>query len=58
MRHRGFATEVAVKTTWPSHAFVEFVEHYFDMLLACFRCFDSAYPSDPVPARKWGNILP
>ncbi len=58
MRYLGFTTEIAVKTAGASHAFVEFVERNFDMLLAGLRCFDSAYPANPIPSGKGGNVLP
>lgn len=58
MRYVGFTTEVAVKTAGASHSFVEFVERNFYMLLAGLRCFDSAYPANPIPTGNWGNILP
>src|SRR5450432_626779 len=58
MRYVGFTTEITVKTAGASHSFVEFVERNFDMLLAGLRRFDSAYPANPIPTGKWGNILP
>src|SRR5258708_4079687 len=58
MRYVDFTTEITVKTAGASHSFVEFVERNFDMLLAGLRCFDSAYPANPIPTGKWGNILP
>ncbi len=58
MRYVGFTTEIAVKTAGASHAFVEFVESNFYMLLARLHCFDSPYPANPIPTRNWGNILP
>src|ERR1044071_846307 len=58
MRYIGFTTEITVKTAGASHAFVEFVERNFDMLLAGLWGFDSAYPANPIPTGKWGNFLP
>ena len=34
MRYIGFTTEITIKTTGASHAFVEFVERNLNMLLA------------------------
>ena len=58
MRYIGFTTEITVKTTGASHAFVEFVERNVDVLLASLRCFDRAYPANPIPTGKWGYLLP
>src|SRR5688500_9903739 len=58
MRYVGVTTEITVKTARASHAFVEFVERNFDMLLAGLWCFDCTYPANPIPTGKGGNLLP
>ena len=58
MRYVGFTTQITVKTAGASHSFVEFVERNFYMLLAGLRCFDSAYPANPIPMSQRGNIIP
>ena len=58
MRYIGFTTEITVKTTGASHSFVEFVERNVYVLLAGLQRFDRAYPANPIPTRKWGNLVP